>query len=84
MAGASNVNDVEIVLLDEPVEMHVDEIQPWCCVLMAEQAPLHVLNLQRLTQQRIVHQINLGDREIICRPPTGVHFAQFFRRQRVS
>src|ERR1700693_3205048 len=29
MAGPCNINDVEIVLLDEPIQMYVDKIQSW-------------------------------------------------------
>ena len=40
---------------------------------MTEQARLDVLGLQRFGEQRIVHQIDLADREIVSRPPVAVH-----------
>ena len=33
--------------------------------------------LERLLQQRVVVEIDLADRQVIGRPPVGVHLAQF-------
>ena len=80
MAGTRNVNHVQIVLLDQTVEMHIDEVQTRRRAPMAEQSRFDVFKFQRLTQQRIVVQVNLPDRKIICRPPIGIHHPHFFGR----
>src|SRR5581483_1833335 len=69
-------NHVQVLLLDQPVEVDVDEIEPGRRAPMAEQAGLDVRLLQRPPQQRIAHQINLADGEIIRRAPVRVHFVQ--------
>ena len=50
---------------------------------MAQQARLDVLEFERLAQQRIGVEVNLPDGKIIRRAPVGVHFAQFFCRERL-
>ena len=50
---------------------------------MAEQPRLHVLNLQRLAQQRIRIQIDLANGKIVGGTPVGVDLAQFFRSERL-
>src|SRR5215469_1213909 len=44
----SDVDDVEVVLFDQPVEMHVDEVQARRCAPMPEQAWLDVLQFEGL------------------------------------
>lgn len=44
---------------------------------MSEKPRLDVLQFERLAKERIVEQINLSDREIVCRSPVGVHLAEF-------
>ena len=43
---------------------------------VAEQPWLHMLRLQRFTQQGIVHQVDLTDRQIVGRPPVAVDQTQ--------
>ena len=62
--------------------MDVDEIQTWRRAPMAEQARLDVFALERLSQQGIREKINLANRQIIRRPPVGVHFLEQFGAQR--
>ena len=38
MAGTRQVNGVDIALLDQPVELHIDEIQPRRCLLYTSDA----------------------------------------------
>jgi hypothetical protein len=49
---------------------------------VAEQAGLGVRQHQLVAQQRIVEQIDLPDRQLVRRPPPGVHMRQHFLRQR--
>src|SRR5690606_24777664 len=59
-----DVDHIEVMLFDDPIQMSVDEIQTWRRAPMAEQTRFDVLRLQRLVQERIVEQINLADRQI--------------------
>lgn len=51
--GTANVDDIEVILLDQAVEVHVDEVEPGRRAPVTKQPRLHVLKLQRLAQQRI-------------------------------
>ena len=84
MAGTGDIDHVQVARLDGPVHMHIDEIQAGGRAPMAEQPRLDVLEGQRLLQQRIVEQIDLPDREIVRRPPPGIHQAELVLRERIS
>jgi hypothetical protein len=73
VAGACDEQHIEVLRLDRPVEMDIDKIEPWRGAPMAEQARLDVFDLQRLAEQRIVEEIDLSDRQIVRRPPPGMH-----------
>jgi hypothetical protein len=81
VAGASQVDDIQIVVLDQAIEMGVDEVQAGRGPKVSQQSRLDVLDLQRLAEKRIRVQINLTDGKIIGRTPVGVNLAQFFGRQ---
>ena len=80
--GADDVDHVQVIALDDPIEMHAEHVQARRRAPVAEQPRLDVLALERLLQQRIVEQIDLPDRQIVRGPPVGVHLAQLVRRQR--
>ena len=65
VAGTGNINDVDVVLANQPIEMHIDKILPRRCAPMPEQARLDVLGPQRLAQKRIRHQVDLADGQVI-------------------
>ena len=73
---AAQVDHVQIVLADDPVQMHVDEVLARRGTPVAEQHGLDVLKLQGLAQQRIVAQVDLPDGQVVRRAPVGVHGAQ--------
>ncbi len=81
MAGAGDVDHVEIVLLDQPIEVGVDEVEARRRAPVPQESRLDVLLLERLAQQRIVEQIDLADRQIIGGPPVGVDQRGFVFRQ---
>src|ERR1035437_3422519 len=81
VAWAGDVNHVEVVFLDDPVQVHVDEVLPRRRAPMSQQHALHIGERQRPLQQRIVVQINLADRQIVGGAPIRVHLAQQFRRE---
>src|ERR1022692_1277811 len=83
--GTGYVDHVEIVLVDDPVQMRVDEILARCRAPVSEQHALDVPGRQRLLEQRIVAKIDLPHREIIGRAPVRVQLSQMlvvYRRRR--
>ena len=76
MTGADDIDHVQIVFFDQPVQVHIDEVQPGRGAPMPEQTGLDVLERERGFEQWIVLQIDLPDREVICGTPIGVHLLQ--------
>ncbi len=64
---------VGVQLPDDPVEMDIDEVQAGRGAPMSEQPRLDMLPFQRLAQQRIGQQVDLAHRQVVRRPPPGVH-----------
>ena len=77
--GAGDVDHVEVVFLDDPVQVDVDEVLPGGRAPVAQQHVLDVRERQRPLQQRIVVEIDLADREIVGGPPVGVHLVKEVR-----
>jgi hypothetical protein len=71
VAGAGDVEDLIAGLADQPVELGVDEVEAGGGAPMAEEPRLDVLGAQRLAQQRVVLQVDLGDGEVVGRLPVG-------------
>jgi hypothetical protein len=82
VAGAGDVDGIEITRADGAVEMHVDEIEAGGRAEMAEQPGLDVLRLERFAQQWIVQEIDLADGEVVRRPPVRVEQLQLRRLER--
>ena len=76
--GAGDVEHVQVVLFDDPIQVNVEEVLARRGSPMAEQAGLDVLKLQWLLQERIVHQVNLADRQVVGGSPVGIHSVQIF------
>ena len=76
VSGPGDVNHVEIVFLDDPVQMHVDEVLPRRRAPVPQQHVLYIRERQRPLQQRIVVKINLADRKVIGRTPIGIQLLQ--------
>src|SRR5262249_55628565 len=72
--GTSDVDHIQIVLLDKPVQMDVDKVQARRCSPVTEKPRLDVLFAERFPQQWVVIKINLPDGEIIGGAPIGVEF----------
>jgi hypothetical protein len=70
--GTGDVDHVEIVFLDQPVEVNVDEIQTGCGSPVPEQPRLDVFLTKRLLKQRIVVKIDLTDRQVVGRAPVSI------------
>src|SRR5438477_405191 len=70
--GTGDEDHVQILALDDPVEVGVEEVEPRGGAPVAEQPWLDVLAPQRLTQERVVEEVDLPDGEIVGRAPVGV------------
>ena len=78
MARPGDIDHVEVILLDRAIEMRIDKVLPRRSPPMPQQSRLHMLQLERLAQQRIVKQLDLPDGEIIRRPPVGIDLIEKF------
>src|SRR5581483_2184127 len=81
---ANDVNHVQIITLDDPIQMHVEHVQARRRAPVTEQSRLDVLTLEWLFQQRVVEQVNLADRQIVGRPPVSIHLAQLLGSERTG
>ena len=81
MTRADDVHHVQVILFDQPVEVHIKKVEPRRRTPMAEQTRLDVVERQGHLKQSIVLQINLPDRQIIGGAPIGVHLLEEVRRQ---
>ena len=77
VAGPADVDHVQVVLLDDAIAVHVDEIEPGRGAPVSQQPRLDVLQAQRLGQQRIVVEINLADRQVVGGAPVRIDFTEF-------
>ena len=66
-------DDVEVVFLDQPVEVDVDQAHAGIGAPVAQQPPFDMLGLERLAQQRIVAQVDHSRRQIQGRVPVSLH-----------
>ena len=80
MPGTGDVDHVQIVLLDHPVQMDVDEVQTGRGAPVAQEPRLDVLLGQRLLEQGVVVEINLADRQVVGGAPVRVHQRPFLVR----
>ncbi len=78
VAGAGDVDHVEVVFHDDPVQMHVNEVLPGGRAPMSQQHVLHIRERQRSLQQWIVVEINLPDCEVVRGTPIGVNLVEQF------
>ena len=80
--GPGDIEHVQVVFLDHPVQVHVDEVLARGRAPVPDHQRLHVRQRQRPFQQRIVVQVELADRQVVRRPPVRVHPAGQFRGER--
>jgi hypothetical protein len=82
--GAGDVDHVQVVLLDDPVQVDIDEVLPRRRPPVPEQHVLHIGEHQWPLQQRVVEEIDLPDRQIVGGAPVGVHLIEQFGRHMVT
>ena len=73
---ARNVNHVEVIFLDDPVQVHVNEILARRRAPMSQQQMLHIREGERSLQHGIVVKIDLSDRQIIGGAPVRIHLVE--------
>ena len=73
MPGACDVDHVDVVFLDDTVQVDIDEVLSRGGAPVADHQRLHMRLRQRLLQQGIGIQVYLPDRQVVRRPPVGVH-----------
>jgi hypothetical protein len=83
MPGAGNVNHVEVVFFNDPVQVRINEILPGRRAPMSEQHVLHIRECQRSLQQRVVVEIDLSNGQVIGGSPVGVDLLKQFCRKSV-
>ncbi len=83
VARAGDEDRIEVASPDRPVQVGIDQVQAGHRSEVAEQPRLHVLRLQRLTQQRIAEQVDLPHGEIVRGTPVGVEQLELLPGRRV-
>ena len=73
---AGDVEHVQVEFLDDPVQVDVDEVLPRRRAPVPDHQRLHVRQLQRPFQQRVVVEVELADRQVVGGPPVRIHPAQ--------
>ena len=81
--GPGDVDHVQVVLGDQPVQVGVDEVQARRGPPVAQEPRLDVLLGQGLLQQRVVVEVDLADGQVVRGPPVRVHEREFLVRQHV-
>ena len=81
--GPGDIDGVQLVFVDQPVDVHVDETEPGRGAPVSQQPRLDVLHLQRIAQQRVLAQINLSNRQVVSGAPVAVHFVEQLGRERL-
>jgi hypothetical protein len=82
VARAGQIDHIGIVLLDQPVQVDINQTEARRRTPVAKQPRLDVLLPQRLTQQRVLLQVNLRDGQVVGCLPITQHLVQQRRRQR--
>ena len=75
VSGAGDEDHVEVVFFDHPVQVRIDEVLAGSRTPMPQLQMLHIPERERPSQQGIIPEINLADRQIIRRAPIGVDLA---------
>src|SRR6516164_9813421 len=81
MTRSGDKDHVEIVLLNDPAQMHIDERQSRARSPVPKKPVLNVLRPQGLHKQRILLQVDHAQAEIIASSPIGFYVAKFLRTE---
>ena len=81
VAGTGEVDHVQVVLVDDPVEVCIDEVLTRDSAPVTNDLFLDLGRFERLFQQGGVQKIQLAGGQIVRGPPVGVYLFQLGRRQ---
>ena len=79
-----DVEHVQVVFLDHPVQVDIDEVQAGRGPPVPQEPWLDVLLGQRLLEQRVVIEIDLADRQVVGGAPVRIDEREFLVRERAS
>ena len=82
VTGAGKVDHIQIIPLDDPVQMRIDEVLARAGTPVAHDGLFQVRGGQRPLQQGVIQQIKLAGSEVIGCAPIRVDLLQLCRRQR--
>ena len=82
VAGAGEIDHVQVAALDDPVQMGIDEVLARAGAPVAHDGLLEVALAQRTLQQRVVQQIQLACGQVIGGAPVGVDLIELLLVQR--
>ena len=83
VTGTGDVEHVQVIFLDDPVQMYIDEILAWSRAPVSDHQGLHMSQRERFAEQRVIVKIKLTDGQIICSAPISIELAQTFGVQRL-
>jgi len=75
VAGAADIDHIQVALADNAVEMRVDKVEAGRGAPVSQQARLDMFRLKRFAQQRVRHQVNLPDGKVVGGAPVAVQQA---------
>ena len=78
VAGAGEEDRVQIIFVDQSIQVDIAERQSRARAPMAEQTALDVIGLERLSQERILLQIDHAHGQVIAGAPVSVNLLQLF------
>ena len=81
VTGTGEVDHVQVVPLDDPVQVGVNEVLPRAGAPVADDGLFEIRRRQGPSQQGVIQQVELAGREIVRRPPVGVELLQLLRRE---
>jgi len=82
VTGSRDEDRIQVMQSDEAIHVGVDEIETWRGPPMPEEARLDVRRCQGFLQKRIGEQVDLTDRQVVCRGPVVIEGGEIFRIQR--
>ena len=61
VTGTSDIEHIQVILLDDPVQVNINEILARCRTPVPDHKRFHMRQFERLFQQRIVVEVELAD-----------------------
>ncbi len=81
VTGAGEVDHVQVILVDDPVQVCIDEVLTRDGAPVTNDLFLDLCRFERLFQQGVVQKVQLAGGQVVRGPPVGVNFFQLGRRQ---